>query len=158
VDLFAAWIDHPASNTFAYSVYPGTTHKEFQSKALKSSFDHRIIHNDKHVSAVLDEAHDKVLIVFWDDNGGALLIPPSLSYNRSGIFVIADANSAVIYDICGGNITVSDPSQRKSSLTLKLKAQGFGQKPKGLGHQALRDVTFQLPVGGLAGSSISKSL
>lgn len=157
VDLFVAWVDQPISNTFAYSVFPGTTQKEFEKKAFKSVFEHKVIRNDKHVSAVLDQTTDTAMIVFWDSDGGSVSIPGTL-LGRSGVTLSVDANAVVIYKIGVGNVTVSDPSQNKTSLKMQLKAQGFGEKPKGFGNSAVKQLSFQLPVNGSAGSSISQTL
>jgi len=141
VDLFAAWIDHPSCKAFAYTVYPGTTHREFQNKVQRRR--HRVISNDEHVSAVLDEDNNVALIVFWSADGGSLKIP-----SVSGGFPItlsADANSAIIYRIDADNVTVSDPSQTKTSLKVELRRG-----------RSVKSLVFRLPVNGAAGSSVTR--
>lgn len=157
VDFFTAWIDQPKSNTFAYSVFPGTTLDEFGRKASFSAVTHSVIQNDEHVSAILDSDKNTVFAVFWDSAGGSVLIPPYFEY--PAITLSADANSAIIYRIDNGMVTVSDPSQNKTSVTVQLEVQeGFGLQPAGFGQNGTRSLIIQLPAGGLAGSSVTTSL
>jgi Polysaccharide lyase family 8, super-sandwich domain/Polysaccharide lyase family 8, C-terminal beta-sandwich domain len=157
VDFFTAWIDQPKSNTFAYTVFPGTTMHEFSRKALVSASKHNVIQNDRNVSAILDKGKDTAFVVFWDSAGGSVLIPPC--WDHPAIILSADANSAIIYKIDDGTVTVSDPSQNKTSVTVQLEVlDGSGCDPTGFGQSSVRSLVYQLPVGGLAGSSVTQSL
>jgi hypothetical protein len=120
-------------------------------------FRQRVIRNDKHVSAVLDERKDTAFIIFWDDQGGEVSIPCSF-LDRPEIVVSADANAAIIYKIHEGSLTVSDPSQTKTNLNITLKEDGFGEKAKGFEYSSVISMHFQLPVNGTAGSSVTQTL
>ncbi|KAF9464590.1 polysaccharide lyase family 8 protein [Collybia nuda] len=143
VDLFAAWIPHQSlTSPISYTVFPGTTSTSFPTKV--SQLQLRTIKNDAHISAVVDDAHNAVMAVFWDAAGGSITFqgPPS-----SGQVTIAtNGNAAVVYKPQTGDITVSDPSQSLSSLRLNLTRQG-----------STKALTFTLPGGGLAGNSVTKN-
>lgn len=154
VDLFAAWIDQTTS--FAYSVYPGTTYQEFQSKAVLGVLQHKVVRNDKSVSAVVDEANNVAYVVFWDDQGGDVMLPSCSEH--AAIKIRADVSSALVYRIDEGTFVISDPSQTKKVVNLVLESNEHDKKPKGFENENVRTFAVSLPSGGLAGSSVSETL
>ena len=54
-------------------------------------------------------------------------------------------------------VTVSDPTQQLSSVTITLTL-GSGSTPEGWTGAKTIDVAFDLPSGGVAGASVSKGL
>lgn len=145
VDLFAASILHENVTTpVSYTIFPGTDFGTFQSKSNKRHI--RTLQNDAHMSAVFDEDHNKVAVVFWDSTGGSLHFLASLWHP---VALQADGNAAVILDLKSGNITVADPSQTLSTVNITAKV-GLREPTKRL--------TIRLPQGGSAGSSVSQKL
>lgn len=154
VDLFAAWLSHGnASSTggypsISYRAFPAVDRRKFEKKASKAESSIQEIRNDGHVSAVYDAAHRTAFFVFWDAAGGSVQFKPSP--HQSQITMNSSGNAAVIYCLDTGNITVSDPSQTLDVLQLAVS--------KGGQHGSTKTLTFALPSGGLAGSSVSQLL
>jgi hypothetical protein len=143
VDLFSAWITHESPDQpTSYTTFPGTTADSFATK--KRELRLRTIQNDAHVSAVFDEAHNTFMAVFWDARGGSVVLPAGDMLDP--VKIATNGHAAVIYHLQAGNITVSDPSQHLSSVKVAITKQG-----------ATRILTFALPRGGLAGSSVTKN-
>ena len=157
VDTFAAWIEQPKEQTsLAYKTFPATDRTSFQQKASRHRFRHRVLVNDKTTSAILDTREDTVFIVFWGVNGGSVTLPGPHEF--ADVTVSSDINSAIIYHRSTGEVVVSDPSQAASALVLDLEAGDIGKKPPGFEAGSRRTLVFDLPSGGLAGSSASQSL
>ncbi|KAI0078909.1 polysaccharide lyase family 8 protein [Panus rudis PR-1116 ss-1] len=158
VDLFAAWIDHgtPADpiEPVSYTVFPATDHGTFYAKTLSTKL--RNIQNDADISAVYDENHRTAMFVFWNSSGGSVSFTPS--QHEAPLTVAANGNSAVILNLKTGEVTVSDPSQTLSSLTVTCTVGDAGAKPSGWGPGLSKTLTFELPSGGLAGDSVSQKL
>ncbi|EJF60682.1 polysaccharide lyase family 8 protein [Dichomitus squalens LYAD-421 SS1] len=158
VDLFSAWINHGSGNRLdvpiAYTAYPATTFKIFERKRADTQL--LSIRNDQSVSAAYDTKHRTAMIVFWDVLGGSITFVPGLL--DAPITIQASANSAVIYKLDDGNVTVSDPSQTFSTLNLAIQVGLLGRRPKGWGSERTRTISFTLPGGGMAGSSVTKAL
>ncbi|KDQ63719.1 polysaccharide lyase family 8 protein [Jaapia argillacea MUCL 33604] len=150
VDLFAAWIEHQNLETsVSYSILPAITLPSFETKALTLHL--RTIQNDEHISAVYDESHQVVSAIFWDISGGSLQFAPS-SW-EAPVTIHSDGNAAVLYRVDSGAVTVSDPSQSLAMLHLTFTRGGGGKMSS-----ANKTLTFNLPSGPLAGSSVSQTL
>ena len=155
VDLFAAWLSHDNTSSsqdlpsVSYSAFPAVDRRTFQKKALKTQVTLQQISNDGDVSAVYDSAHRTAFFVFWNAAGGSAQFRPSLT--QGPITVASTGAAAVIYCLDTGNITVSDPSQTLDTLQLTVTKGGRGGSPP-------NTLTFSLPAGGLAGSSVSQIL
>jgi hypothetical protein len=157
VDLFAAWIEQPKEQTsFAYKILPATDRSGFKRKVSQYKSRHLVLVNDKTTSAILDTQEDTVFIIFWAADGGSVMVPGSSGC--ADMTVSSDINSAIIYHRSTGKVVVSDPSQTAATLVLDLEAGTTGEKAPGFGSKAQRKLVFALPSGGLAGSSVSKSL
>lgn len=143
VDLFAAWIPHQSlTSPISYTVFPGTTQGSFATKSSQLRL--RSIQNDAHISAVVDDAHNTSMVAFWDAAGGSVTFQAPPAFGQ--VTIATNGNAAVVYRLQTGDITVSDPSQSLSSLKLTLTQQG-----------TTKTLTFTLPGGGLAGSSVTKN-
>ena len=157
VDMFAAWIEQPEEQAgFAYKIFPATTRKGFQRKASQYQLRHQVLVNDKTTSAILDTQDDTVFIIFWAAGGGSVTVPGS--WGCANVTVSSYINSAIIYHRSTGEVVVSDPSQTAAALVLDLEAETVGKKAPGFERGTQRRLVFALPLGGLAGSSVSQSL
>lgn len=151
VDLFAAWINHHnVSVPVSYSVFPATNPGAFIAKS--SSLRLQSIQNDANVSAVYDRTHKTAFIVFWDVAGGSVHFTPSPG--EGGITIASSGNTAVIYHLDAGVITVSDPSQTLTTVQITLTSE----KAQGRGNNSTQAFSLHLPSGGLAGSSVSQAV
>ncbi|KIM43567.1 polysaccharide lyase family 8 protein [Hebeloma cylindrosporum] len=154
VDLFAAWIVHEdTSIPLAYTAFPGVNHDDFLQK--KTRLQHRTIQNHASVSSVYDDVNKRAMFVFWDVDGGSVTFEPGQTL--APITVTVDGNLAVIYNMRTGEVTISDPSQTLVSAEVSLEL-GAGQAPPSWGPSRTKNLAFQLPSGGLAGSSVNQTL
>ena len=160
VDLFSAWINHGTGSQLdipvGYTAYPATTQHEFVWKSVETEPQLFTIRNDASVSAVFDARHRTAMFVFWDAQGGSVTFEPGLL--DASITVLASANSVVIYKLDDGNVTVSDPSQIVSTLNLTMELGHLGWRPEGWGSDRTKTLLFELPSGGVAGSSVTKAI
>ncbi|KAJ7181703.1 polysaccharide lyase family 8 protein [Mycena crocata] len=149
VDLFSAWIIHDSLNTsLAYTIYPGTDFRTFIKKSSHSQV--RVFQNDASISAV--QSGGTVMIVFWDLGGGSIGITP----NSAATFTIsATGTAAFMFDIETGIVTVSDPTQTLSTVSVTLSVESG--KPSRWGGRS-KTLNFTLPSGGFAGSSVSQNV
>jgi len=148
VDLFAAWIEHQdLTQSVSYTIFPGTTFDHFQTKSKGRKI--VPLQNDAHISAVLDEDYSTVSAVFWDTSGGTLTLEDVCLPNGPGSITVS-GNIALMLDLKNGAITISDPSQTLTQVNVQV--MGMKENP----------VTFTVDLpsgpGGLAGSSVTKSL
>lgn len=151
VDLFAAWLDQgsgPSSSfpVLSYTAYPAVSIEAFEFKSNTTRV--RTIQNDAHISAVYDGVHSTAMVVFWDVTGGSVQFTTTY---KMEVTIEASASSAVIYNMQTGTVTVSDPSQTATNLTLGITLSKPRENAKS------RAFAFTLPTGGLAGSSVSQA-
>ncbi|KAF9464591.1 polysaccharide lyase family 8 protein [Collybia nuda] len=146
VDLFSAWLSHDTealSQPISYTVFPGTSPESFATKGRHLRL--RTVQNDAHISAIFDEVNETFMAVFWDFEGGSVIFPDGMSMP---VTISASAHAAVIYRMRSGDVTVSDPSQGLSSVKIAVVSQ----------QSTPRILSFVLPRGGLAGSSVTKNV
>lgn len=154
VDLFAAWLNHSdPSASSSYTVYPATTLSSFQQKSQASNL--QAIRNDGSISALLDITHKTAMIVYWVDAGGSVSVPSTVG--NAPVTVKSTGSAAVIVRLDSWLVTVSDPTQTLTSLTLNFTL-GSGSIPTGWGSARFKVLTIDLPTGGLAGSSLTLPL
>ncbi|TFK41123.1 polysaccharide lyase family 8 protein [Crucibulum laeve] len=155
VDLFTAWLSHSdPSIPVSYSVYPGTTFSSFQQKSQAPQF--LSVRNDGSISALLDASHNIAMLVFWTNTGGSASVP-SVNGN-SPLIISSSGTAAIILYIDSWKITVSDPTQTLTALTLNFTL-GPGKVPAAWGTELKTwIVDVDLPGGGLAGSSTTQAL
>ena len=162
VDLFAAWIDHGSSTPqvpISYSVFPAVSQKTFNRKAGELNIQE--IQNDKDISALYDPRHETAMFVFWDSAGGSTSFTPA---PFASVQVTSSGNAVVIWRLKTGNVTVSDPSQTLTTLDLTfslgpdVKADSTPPPSTPWNSVGSKQLHFTLPLGGLAGHSVSKKL
>ena len=145
VDLFAAFIEHgngSLAQAVEYSVFPGVDQKAFAAKS--ASYAIQSVRNDGAVSAVFDQTYEMLMAVFWGVSGSEVTFFPQGS---DPVTVGVDANAAVIYGLKTGEVTVSDPSQSLSKVSVMVTRGGKVQM-----------LNFELPGGGLAGSGVTQTV
>jgi len=153
VDLFSASIVHESLNaSLAYTIFPGTDFNTFIDKSSRSNI--RVIQNDASVSAVLDSSGSTVMAVFWAAGGGSVTVGPN---SPASFTVSTNGTAALIFDFESGAVTVSDPTQTLSALSVTL-AVGSGNVPSQWKGGLSKTLTFALPSGGVAGSSVSQNV
>lgn len=154
VDMFAAWLAHnDLSASIDYSIFPATTFSQFQQKA--SSTNLNIVRNDGSISALVDTVNEIAMLVFWESDGGSVTIPSTTG--AASIKVQSSGSSNVILRMSSWAVTAADPTQELSTLTLTLTL-GSGAAPAGWGSSKTKSLTFTLPSGGMAGSSLTQTL
>ncbi|KAI0662797.1 polysaccharide lyase family 8 protein [Cubamyces menziesii] len=155
VDMFTAYLSHDdLSSAISYLVFPATTPDTFQQKAAATNL--QIIRNDGSISALLDVANQMVFLVFWENTGGSVTVP-ALAKGGATIKVQSTGSSNVILRMDTWAVTVADPTQLLSTLTLTFTL-GSGTAPAGWGTSKTKTVQFTLPTGGVAGSSLTQNL
>ncbi|KAJ6615863.1 polysaccharide lyase family 8 protein [Mycena sp. CBHHK59/15] len=157
VDIFAAWLSHKdVSAPVTYAVYPGTTQEAFAAKVLAEPANLHVVRNDGSISALLDSAHNTAFITFWTTAGSTITIP-SLTPGVGAIQVKANGSSSLIFRMDTWDVTVSDPTQLLTSVLLNFTLL-TGTAPPGWGTVKSRPVAVALPVGGVAGQSVTVRL
>lgn len=153
--VFTAYIEHETA--LDYTILPARNYNDFQSSHRGS--DLQTLQNDGHVSAVLDAAYSTLMVVFWDDTGGAIEF--NISYGLS-VQLSSDNAAIVLYRVASGNVTIVDPTQGLAIITITISLTSMTPAnvipplwPSGRSSVILE---FDLPQGSGAGSSISKSL
>lgn len=155
VDLFAAWIQHTSLNTsIEYTTFPGTTYSTFNSK--RSQLRVQTIQNDQNISAIFDQKHNTAMAIFWNSVGGSVTFTPAS--NCAPLTIAANSNIALVYDLDGQKVTVSDPSQNLTSVQVTLTTGNQGKKPTGWGSSRSKTLKFQLPTNTTAGKSVALSV
>lgn len=154
VDLFAAWLNHTdLTSSMSYAIYPATTLASFQQKSQASKI--QSIRNDGSISALLDITHHTAMVIYWDDVGGSVDVPSMTGI--APVTITSTGNAAVIVRTDTWVVTVSDPTQTLTLLTLNFTF-GPGPTPPIWGPSRFKAWTVNLPTGGIAGSSVSQSL
>ncbi|KAJ7788237.1 polysaccharide lyase family 8 protein [Mycena olivaceomarginata] len=157
VDLFAAWLSHSdITAPVSYAIYPGTTQATFAQKAAAEPTNLQVVRNDGSISALVDSAHNTAFIAFWTAAGSTFTIP-SLKAGVGAIQVKSNGSSTLILRMDTWDVTVSDPTQTLTGLLLNFTLL-TGTAPPGWGAAKSRPVTVALPVGGVAGVSVTAKL
>ena len=156
VDLFAAYLTHTSLETpISYSTFPATLSlDDFLQKKKRTQL--KTIQNDDHISAVHDEKHHTLMVVFWDVAGGSTLIGDVELFDAP-LTITSNGNSALIYHLDTGKVTVSDPTQTLTNLEITMTA-GLGKTPPHWGWEFTQRLSFELPTSGMAGSSVTKTI
>jgi len=157
VDMFAAWLSHDdITAPVTYVMYPGTTQADFAQKAQTESTNLHVVRNDGSISALVDSAHNTAFIAFWTTAGSTFTVP-SLTPGVGAIQVKSNGSSSLILQMNTWVVTVSDPTQTLTSLLLNFTLL-TGAAPPGWGTAKSRALTVPLPVGGVAGDSVTMPL
>ncbi|CAH1786922.1 unnamed protein product, partial [Owenia fusiformis] len=150
--VFSTWIDHgraPQNLQYAYSVRPNITVGEIDAYIKSNPI--RRVHQNSNIHAVF---HTKLNIT------GLVFFTPGNVSTPNGYVVSADNPSIVMIRETKNNmfITCSNPENKGIVLKIKLSKNVRGPGARFLGESGMTEVTFDLPSGRLAGSSITKSL
>jgi hypothetical protein len=99
------------------------------------------------------------MLAYWVAAGGSVTIPTSATSGVASVKVTADGNSLVIVHLDTWEVTLSDPTQSLSTVTLSF-ALGSGKVPSGWTGSSTKNLTFSLPnqAGGFAGQSVTMPL
>ncbi len=153
VTLFSARLEHTSLNTsLSYTAFPGTDSNAFYSKSRQFSL--QSTQNDAQVSAIYDQAHETLFAVFWNASGGSanLNITHPKHPDADNLFITANRNVALIYDQRTSNVTVSDPSQTLTTVTITFSFRKVGKEAR------RKDLMVNFPTGGLSGSSVFQQI
>ncbi|KAL5518907.1 hypothetical protein ACEPAH_590 [Sanghuangporus vaninii] len=154
VDLFSAWLAHTdLAAGISYTTFPAVEYQDFLGRAATTLIVD--VQNDPSIFAVLDVVHSTAMIVFWEEKGGEVTIPP-LSGGVAPITISTDKGLLVILEMQTWNLTVAEPTQTASDAEVSLQLQS-GDAPEGWSGERTRTMSIVLPTGGLAGSSVSIS-
>lgn len=160
VDLFSAWINHGVGALLdlpvAYTAFPATSQSQFAHKRARVRDQLCTARNDDKVSAVYDGAHRTAMAVFWVAQGGVVTF--ERAQGEASITIAASANAVVIYNVDKGEVTVADPSQTLQSLVVTLKVGGGGSWPEEWKGKSTKTLEFVLPLGGIAGQSVTQKV
>jgi len=153
LDMFAAWLNHRTLSTpVSYMIFPGMDFQRFSSKSQSTGV--QIVRNDAHVSAIYDQKHNTIMVVFWDLAGGSANFTP---LGTAQVTISSNANIAVIYRIATGNAIVADPSQKLATVQITLTLAASGAVPPHWTGRTMKK-TVSLPQGGVAGNSVVLTL
>ncbi|KAK7694618.1 hypothetical protein QCA50_001805 [Cerrena zonata] len=150
-NIFAAWLHHEdLSKSISYSVYPATSSQSFQSKTASTNV--QTLQNDKSITAA--RSGNVVMVVLWNSIGGQIDLPTL----EGGVITLSSSTGiVVIVRLDVWDITVADPTQTASSLTLNFTVKS-GNPPSQWGASNRKSLTIKLPSGGIAGSSMTRNL
>ncbi|KAL5495227.1 hypothetical protein ACEPAI_690 [Sanghuangporus weigelae] len=155
VDLFSAWLAHTdLAAGISYTTFPAVEYQDFLGRAATTLIVD--VQNDPSIFAVLDVVHSTAMIVFWEEKGGEVTIPP-LSGGVAPITISSDKGLLVILEMQTWNLTVAEPTQTATDAKVSLELQS-GDAPEGWCGERTKSMSIVLPTGGLAGSSVSASL
>ena len=144
VDFYSAWLKHSnISVPVSYTIVPGLSYKQFE--AIRATTLLQSVANTNSVSAVYQEKHRIAMVVFWSTTGGSVTFSPGAG--QASITLSANRNIAMIYRIGTRETTVSDPSQKLTSVDVTFRQGSTNRK-----------LTIALPTGGRAGRSVTKTL
>lgn len=150
VDLFAAWLTHNSLNSsVSYTVFPAVDYGSFQYKMGTNRIQQ--LRNDVSVSALLDPLHNTLMVVFWDGQGGKVDIPAT-TLSGGPHSLSANGNVAVVYNMKTGDVTVADPSQQLTSVSITVSFSPSSHNGQ------VKTLAISLPQGGIAGSRAAQNI
>lgn len=153
VDIFAAWLNHTDLTVpISYAIYPATSSfSAFQKKAKASQL--QTVRNDGSISALLDVNHRIAMIAYWEAAGGSTVIPSPTG--NAPLTVKATGNSVVILHLDTWSVTIADPTQTLTNITMTFTL-GSGSTPPGwTGTSKTKTLAFALPGGAVIGDSVT---
>ena len=163
VALFTVSIDQDPlqlDKRVSYTIYPGVSLSDF-TRMIQSKGSHDgppiTIQNDPAISAVLDPAHKTAGIVFWAADGGVVRIPFAGPFGTA-LYVESDQAVALIVRLDCWEISVSDPSQTLTSVTITLGWDALWELWQGAWEFERTFVIYFPQDDGMRGSSVKQSL
>jgi hypothetical protein len=156
--MFSAWLVHdPSTESVAYTAFPGTKLDEFLQKQHETMIESVGIDG---VSGVYDRRTAIAMAIFWQPSGGSFDISLAKDGLATTLTISATGNIAVIFRLTSGDVTVADPSQRLSSVSVTFEITFSVEGTSKRRTDGLRKTLKfdRLPTGGLAGSSATRNL
>ncbi|KAF8528209.1 polysaccharide lyase family 8 protein [Hysterangium stoloniferum] len=155
VDLFAAWLPHDPddlSHPFSYTVFPA---RDGPTQFFEEAFANPIntFSETVDITAAQDMRHGIVIIVFWNDEGGAVDVPASWN-STMRLRLESDSALVLMLDKSSWSVTVSDPTQLLIEATITVEVKD--EDPL-LEWSTILDVQFPKN-NGMAGSSVKTTL
>jgi chondroitin AC lyase len=149
-DVFGLYLGHgtrPSNATYAYTVVPGLSADQMDAYQANSLI--QILRNDSTVQAVRHAGSDVTQAAFY--------APATLTI-LSGLSLTADKPSTVQLDRDGTALAVSAASPEALAMTLTLRLTEQVSGPGAVWSSALgyTTLTFALPGGDLAGSTVTQ--
>lgn len=155
-NIFSAWFDHgnkPSNAEYAYIVLPSTSQTALVAYSKKSGL--RILSNTAEIQAVQEETTGLTEVVFY--KAGKIKLTDNIE-------LTAKSPSIVMLKMKGGSVTgmtVSDPTQKLSSLQLEINApfniSVTGGRAAWNKETGISTVDVELPKEGFAGKSVVMS-
>lgn len=150
-DVFNLWIDHgpqPKDATYAYAVLPDIEQPALASAAATPPW--RVLANTPQLQAVASPADGLVQAVFYAPGRLEKNLAPAISASAPCVLLVHNRPDGAL------NLTVSDPTQKLSSLTLSIDGHFSGPNCHANGDAT--EVTVPLPSGGDAGNGVTAHL
>lgn len=150
-DVFNLWIDHgphPQNASYAYAVLPDIDQAVLAKAATTPPW--RVLANSPQLQAVASPADGLVQAVFYEPGSLEKNIAPAIATNSPCVLLVRAQPGGAL------DLTVSDPTQKLSSLTLTVDGHFSG--PNCRANDNTTEVTVALPSAGLAGSSVTLHL
>lgn len=146
-DVFNLWIDHgpqPKDATYAYAVLPDIEQPALASAAASRPW--RVLANTPQLQAVANPADGLVQAVFYASGRLEKSIVPAIKTDSPCVLLVRTRDNGAL------DLTVSDPTQKLSSLTLTIDGHFSG--PNCRVTDFATEITVPLPSGGDAGESV----
>ena len=156
VNMWAAWLQHKTlSAPVEYTVFPNVKAEAIQ--AVRAATPVKTIVNTKDYSAIWDKAGHRAFLVFWNNNGGSIVVPTANS-GFAPLTISTSVATTLIVSFKDGQVVVSDPSQTLQSTSINF-AFGPGSLPKfWTSSSRTKSLSVAFPQGGMIGSSVRGSL
>ncbi len=149
--VFNLWIEHgphPHNASYAYAVMPDADPSAVAQAAATPPW--RVAANSPQLQAVENPADGLLQAVFYEPGSLEKTIVPAIKTNSPCVLLVRAHSGGAL------DLTVSDPTQKLSSLTLTIDGSYTGPACRPAG--AATEITIPLPAGGLAGSSVTVRL
>ncbi|KAH9486903.1 hypothetical protein JR316_0000969 [Psilocybe cubensis] len=156
VDLFSAWLNHiDTTSAASYAIFPATTQALFEQKLMNSQL--LSIRNDGSISALLDISYNVAMLVFWVDGGGSVTVPSTIP-GSAALTVKTNGSSILIINLSTWAITLSDPTQSLTTLTVNFTLGSGGVPPGWASSSKSKSISVNLPSDAIVGSSVHQTL
>ena len=150
-NVFNLWIDHgphPQNAGYAYAVMPDVDPSAVAQAAATSPW--RVLANTPQLQAVASPDDGLVQAVFYAPGRLEKSLAPAVAVSAPCVLIACEKSGGAL------DLTVADPTQKLSSLTLTIDGSYTGPVCRAAG--AATEITIPLPPAGLAGSSVTVHL
>lgn len=154
VDIWAAWLEHaPGTAPVEYTMWPGLSQQDFKNNCRNSPV--KTLQNTPEISAIHDTKLNKIMGVFWGQEGGSFTVE---GLNGLSPLTISSKNAvSFLVSMTNGYIVASDPSQTLASTTLTFTFNGE-QLPHFWRGAPTKDVNISFPTDGFKGVSVTAQM